>query len=113
MVRATSLLFIRFKRRAPVKNQGPAKETRLVRTGRRPRRVGRSGDQVKRYLRNLDAVEAYRPGPEHYGDDKVLPELPWGRGLRQGKAGISLTMPFALFTQKPYGLALSEAVARL
>ncbi len=61
---------------------------------------------------NLGAVEDYRPGPEHYGDDKGLPGLPWGRFLRQGKTGKSLTMPFALFARKSYGLALSEAAAR-
>ena len=52
-------------------------------------------------------------GPEHYGADKVLPGLPWGRVLRQGKPGKSLTAYFVLFMRKPYGLALSEAVARL
>ena len=85
---------MRFKRRAPVKNQGPAEFIRHVRTERRPRRVARSGAQVERFLRNLGAVEGCRPGPEHYGDDKVLPGLPWGRFLRQGKPGISLTAPF-------------------
>ena len=30
-------------------------------------------------------------GPEHSGDDKVLPGLPWGRVLHQGKPGKSLT----------------------
>ncbi len=53
-----------FYKRAAVKNQSPAKQTRLVRTGRRPRRVGRSEAQVERFLRNLGAVEDYRPEPE-------------------------------------------------
>ena len=52
-------------------------------------------------------------GLEHCGDNKVLTVLPWGRGLRQGKQGKSLTTYFVLFMRKPYGLALSEAVARL
>jgi len=51
---------------------------------------------------NLGAVEGYRPGPEHYGDDKVLPGLPWGRVLRQGKPGNSLTAPFIfLYAEAP------------
>ena len=65
--------------------------TRSGCTERRSRRVGRNGAQVERLLRNLGVVEGYRPGPEHYGDDKVLPGLPWGRVLHQGKPGKSLT----------------------
>ena len=53
----------------------------------------RNGAQMERFLRNLGAVEGYRPGPEHYGDDKVLPGLTWCRILRQGKPGKSLTAP--------------------
>jgi len=54
---------------------------------------------VKRFMWNLGAVEGYRPGLEHCGDDKVLPGLPWGRGLDQGKPGKSLTAPFKNFVK--------------
>ncbi len=87
--------------------------TGTVRTERRPRRVGRSGAQVERFLRNLGAVEDYRPGPEHYGDDKVLPGLPWGRFLRQGNPGISLTDHFAFLYAEVLRLGLSKSVAKL